>query len=59
MPLPLQVKFLRVLQERTVEPLATNEVRPIDMRVVAATQVDLGLEAAQGTLRFAMTSTTG
>jgi two-component system, NtrC family, C4-dicarboxylate transport response regulator DctD len=51
MPLPLQVKLLRVLQERTVEPLGTNEVRPVDMRVVAATKVDLGQAAAQGTFR--------
>ena len=51
MPLNLQVKFLRVLQERSVEPLGTNEVRAIDMRVVAATKVDLGQAAAQGTFR--------
>ena len=51
MPMGLQVKLLRVLQERTVEPLGTNEIRPIDMRVVAATKIDLGLAAAQGTFR--------
>lgn len=51
MPLGLQVKLLRVLQERTVEPLGTNEIRAIDMRVVAATKVDLGQAAAQGTFR--------
>ena len=51
MPLPIQVKFLRVLQERTVEPLGSNEIRPIDMRVVAATKVDLGQAAVQGTFR--------
>jgi two-component system, NtrC family, C4-dicarboxylate transport response regulator DctD len=51
MPLALQVKLLRVLQERSVEPLGTNEVRAIDMRVVAATKVDLGQAAAQGTFR--------
>ncbi|MER2267435.1 sigma-54-dependent transcriptional regulator [Methylobacterium oxalidis] len=51
MPLNLQVKLLRVLQERTVEPLGTNEIRAVDMRVVAATKVDLGQAAAQGTFR--------
>ncbi|WP_018259569.1 sigma-54-dependent transcriptional regulator [Methylobacterium sp. WSM2598] len=51
MPLGLQVKLLRVLQERAVEPLGTNEVRAVDLRVVAATKVDLGQAAAQGTFR--------
>ena len=51
MPLGLQVKILRVLQERVVEPLGSNEILPIDMRVVAATKVDLGQAAAQGTFR--------
>jgi two-component system C4-dicarboxylate transport response regulator DctD len=51
MPLGLQVKILRVLQERVVEPLGSNDILPIDMRVVAATKVDLGQAAAQGTFR--------
>lgn len=51
MPLSLQVKILRVLQERVVEPLGSNDILPIDMRVVAATKVDLGQAAAQGTFR--------
>jgi two-component system, NtrC family, C4-dicarboxylate transport response regulator DctD len=41
MPLALQVKLLRVLQERVVEPLGSNDVVPVDLRVVAATKVDL------------------
>ncbi|GJD51176.1 C4-dicarboxylate transport transcriptional regulatory protein DctD [Methylobacterium crusticola] len=51
MPLGLQVKLLRVVQERVVEPLGTNAVQPVDMRVVAATKIDLGQAAAQGTFR--------
>ncbi|POR43333.1 sigma-54 dependent transcriptional regulator [Methylobacterium sp. V23] len=51
MPLNLQVKILRVLQERKIEPLGGNESLPIDMRVVAATKVELGQAAAQGTFR--------
>ena len=51
MPLGLQVKLLRVLQERAVEPLGSNETRAVDMRVVAATKVDLGLTVAEGGFR--------
>jgi two-component system C4-dicarboxylate transport response regulator DctD len=46
MPLDLQVKLLRVLQERAVERLGGNTVIPIDVRVIAATKVDL-LEASR------------
>ena len=44
MPLDLQVGLLRVLQERTVERLGANTPVPLDIRVIAATKVDL-LEA--------------
>jgi len=51
MPLDLQVGLLRVLQERTVEPLGGNASIPLDIRVIAATKVDL-LEACNvGTFR--------
>ncbi|WP_293866442.1 sigma-54 dependent transcriptional regulator [uncultured Alsobacter sp.] len=51
MPLGLQVKLLRVLQEREVEPLGTNERRPVDLRIVAATKVDLAQASARGAFR--------
>lgn len=51
MPLPLQVKILRVLQERVVEPLGSNDDLPIDIRVVAATKTDLKAAGAAGTFR--------
>jgi len=41
MPVDLQVKLLRVLQERTVEPLGANSQLPIDIRVIASTKTDL------------------
>jgi two-component system, NtrC family, C4-dicarboxylate transport response regulator DctD len=47
----LQVKFLRVLESREITPLGTNEVRRVDVRVVAATKVDLLQLARQGTFR--------
>ncbi|WP_377297190.1 sigma-54-dependent transcriptional regulator [Rhizobium sp. SGZ-381] len=42
MPTGTQVQMLRVLEMREVTPLGTNEVRPVDLRVVAAAKVDLG-----------------
>ena len=45
MPLRLQVKLLRMLQERVISRLGSNEEIKVDIRVVAATKVDL-LEAA-------------
>ncbi|MGE5514481.1 MAG: sigma-54-dependent transcriptional regulator [Bacteroidota bacterium] len=51
MPLALQVKILRALQERAVEPLGSNELVPVDLRVVAATKIDLKQAAAEGKFR--------
>ncbi len=51
MPLALQAKVLRVIQERVVEPLGTNKSRPIDVRFVAATKVDLRTESEAGRFR--------
>ena len=51
MPLSAQVKLLRVLEMREVTPLGSNEIRPVDLRVVAAAKVDLGDPAQRGTFR--------
>lgn len=51
LPLPLQVKLLRVLQERVFEPLGSDKSLPADVRVVAATNRDLPAMAEAGTFR--------
>lgn len=51
MPLALQVKLLRVVEQRVVEPLGCNELRPVDLRIVAATKVDLAEAAARREFR--------
>ncbi|MCE4553583.1 sigma 54-interacting transcriptional regulator [Roseateles cellulosilyticus] len=50
MPLALQVKLLRVLQERVVRPVGSNEALPVDVRVLSATHRDL--EEAMTTGQF-------
>lgn len=47
MPLAVQVKILRVLEEREVHPIGANEPRALDLRVLASSKIDLG-EAARG-----------
>ena len=51
MPLMLQVKLLRVLQNREIEPVGSSEPLKIDTRIVAATHRDLEKLAEQGRFR--------
>jgi two-component system C4-dicarboxylate transport response regulator DctD len=51
MPLPLQVKLLRVVQERCLERLGSNTSLPVDCRIIAATKVDLKKMSEQGGFR--------
>ena len=50
-PPSIQVKLLRVLQEREIERLGSNKIRHIDVRVIAATNADLRAALEQGTFR--------
>ena len=51
MPIPLQVKLLRVLQERKVRPLGSNRDLDIDVRILSATHRDLPKAMEHGEFR--------
>jgi len=51
MPLAIQVRLLRVLQEREVERIGSNKLIDLDIRVIAATKVDLKAMTAKGAFR--------
>ncbi len=51
MPLNLQVKLLRVLQEKEILPIGESKGRKVDVRIIAATSKNLSEEANRGTFR--------
>ncbi len=51
MPLPIQAKILRLLQEKQVERLGGRELIPVDVRILAATNRDLETAVAEGRFR--------
>jgi transcriptional regulator with GAF, ATPase, and Fis domain len=51
MPLPLQSKLLRVLQEQEVESLGSNKLVKVDVRIIAATSRDLLSMVQDGSFR--------
>ncbi|MFL1464793.1 sigma-54-dependent transcriptional regulator [Marinobacter sp. HN1S83] len=51
MPMALQVKLLRVLEEQRVERLGSNQVQEVDVRIIAATKADLKALSDEGEFR--------
>lgn len=51
MPVALQIRLLRVLEERSIERLGSNQTIDLDLRVIAATKVDLLALCEQGGFR--------
>ncbi len=51
MPIQAQIRLLRVLQERAIERVGSNELIPLDIRVIAATKIDLKRASEQDTFR--------
>lgn len=51
LPLHMQVKLLRALQEKSVRPLGSQQEHPVDVRILSATHKNLASEVAAGRLR--------
>ena len=51
LPLHMQVKLLRVLQEKSIRPVGTSTEVPVDVRVISATHKDLATEVEAGRFR--------
>ncbi|MEZ5974563.1 MAG: sigma 54-interacting transcriptional regulator [Planctomycetota bacterium] len=51
MPLPVQAKLLRVLEERQVAALGSTQAEPVDFRLISASHADLGARVGEGHFR--------
>ena len=51
MPLQMQAKLLRVLQDKKVKKVGSNEAKPVNVRIIAATNRDLEAMVKEGTFR--------
>jgi DNA-binding NtrC family response regulator len=51
LPMPVQSSLLRVLEERVVVPVGDTKPRPVDVRIIAATNRDLSEQCREGTFR--------
>lgn len=51
LPLEMQVKLLRAIQEKRIRPIGTSQEIPIDVRILSATHKDLGKEVSEGRFR--------
>ncbi len=51
MPIPLQVKLLRALQEQVIRPVGSSKQIPIDVRILSATHKNLSTEMEEGNFR--------
>lgn len=52
LPLVMQVKLLRVIEERTIRPLGSETEHPVDIRLITASHQDLGRMVQQGLFRI-------
>ncbi|AGX86439.1 sigma-54-dependent transcriptional regulator [Candidatus Symbiobacter mobilis] len=51
LPLPMQSKLLRAIQERKIRPLGTTQEEPVDVRIISATHKSLSAEVGAGRFR--------
>ncbi|HZH43451.1 MAG TPA: sigma-54 dependent transcriptional regulator [Lysobacter sp.] len=51
LPLPMQVKLLRAIQEKSIRPVGANSEVPVDVRILSATHKDLAALVAEGRFR--------